>query len=73
MTDFSWYKFSSESGTTFIVAPSEKMISTVLPDIFFHRSVAAFTRQLNVRFYAIYPSLPLPFSAFTNLSPLSFL
>lgn len=29
------------------MAPSDKMINVVLPDIFFHKSVAAFTRQLN--------------------------
>lgn len=47
-TDFMSYFYPlSKFGKTFIIAPSPKMIDEVLPNIFLHSSLAAFTRQLN--------------------------
>lgn len=37
---------SSSTGTSFLVAPSERFLTKVLPDIFSHGSFTAFTRQL---------------------------
>lgn len=48
--DSAFISIFSNTGTMFILAPSKRFTDEVLPELFSHSSLSAFTRQLNVRF-----------------------
>lgn len=57
-TDHSLLYSLSYEGTSFVISLIDRLIIEVLPQLFFHQSMAAFTRQLNVSFVFLNSETP---------------